>query len=158
VAEALDPAWVAIEEDLQAVPVLDGVENGYWRVVSLTFPTLIVAITAGDGRVFGMRVDLTGYPTVAPAGTPWHLDVNRPLTQMELPAGPSAEVVFRSHWSSINGWTPYMASERVLIQGDHATWAPQHPERSWNPTRTIAFYLTELHKELRSCTVPEVAA
>jgi len=156
--EVFDPARVAIEEDMQSVPVLDGVENRYWRVVSLNFPILIVAITAGNGREFGMRVDVTGYPTAAPAGTPWHIDGNRPLTQAELPAGPSAETVFRSHWSSINGWTPYMASERVLIQGDHATWASQHPDRSWNPTRTIAFYLTELHKELRSCTIPEVTA
>lgn len=154
--EVFDPARLAIEEDLQSVPVLDGVENGHWRVVSLNFPMLTVAITAGDARQFGMRVDVTGYPTAAPAGTPWHIDANRPLTQTELPTGPSAETVFRSQWSSINRWTPYMASERALIQGDHATWAPQHPERSWNPTRTIAFYLTELHKELRSCTIPEV--
>jgi len=156
--EVFDPARVAIEEDLQSVPVLDGVENGYWRVVSLHFPTLIVAITAGDGREFGMRVDVTNYPTAAPAGTPWRIDANRPLTPTELPAGASAETVFRSQWSSINGWTPYMASERVLIQGDHAIWAPQHPDRSWNPTRTIAFYLMELHKELRSCTIPDVTA
>lgn len=156
--EVFDPARVAIEEDLHSVPVLDGVENGYWRVASLNFPTLIVAITAGDRREFGMRVDVTGYPTAAPAGTPWHIDENRPLTQTELPTGASAETVFRSHWSSINKWTPYMASERLLIQGDHVTWAPQHPERSWNPTRNIAFYLTELHKELRSCTIPEVTA
>lgn len=156
--EVFDPARAEVEEDLQSVPVLDGIENGYWRILTVNFPTLIVAVTAGDGRELGVRVDVSGYPTAAPAGTPWDIDSDRPLTLVELPAGPTAHIVFRSQWSQINGHTPYMASERLLIQGDHATWAPQHPERAWNPARTIAFYLTELHKELRACTIPEVPA
>lgn len=157
-SEVYDPARVAIEDDLRSVPVLDGVENGYWRVVDLAFPTLTIAVTTGDGRELGMRVDVTGYPAAAPAGTPWSIVANRPLTLAELPSGATAETVFRSAWSAINGWTPYMASERLLVQGDHATWGAEHPERSWNPNRTIAFYLTELHKELRSCIMPEATA
>jgi hypothetical protein len=105
-----------------------------------------------------MRVNVSGYPTAAPAGTPWDIDADGPLIAAALPSGPGAAGVFCSDWSKINGWTPYMATERLLIQGDHFSWAPQHPERAWNPTRTIAFYLAELHKELRSCTIPEVSA
>lgn len=153
-----DPAQVALEEDLQSVPFLDGVEKRYWRVVRLEFPTLIVAITAGDGRELGMRVDTSDYPTTAPAGTPWNIEANEPLGQPALPSGTTAQTVFRSEWSRINGWTPYMASERLLIQGDHPQWGPQHPERAWNPTRTITFYVSELHKELRSCAIPETDA
>ncbi|WP_309127102.1 hypothetical protein [Microbacterium sp.] len=156
--EAADPARVAIEEDLQSASVLDGVENGRWRVVSLVFPVLIVAVIARDGRELGMRVDVSGYPTAAPAGIPWHLAAGRPLVVAELPTGPAAHIVFHSQWSQLNGWTPYMATERLIIQKDHPEWATVHPGRAWNPTRTIAFYLTELHKELRSCTIPAVSA
>lgn len=156
--DTVDPARAAIEEDLQSVPFLDGVEKRYWRVVRLDFPILFVAVTAGDGRELGMRLDVSGYPTGAPAGKPWDIGTNEPLGLSALPNGSGAQTVFRSEWSRINGWTPYMATERLLIQGDHQQWGSQHPERAWNPNRTITFYLTELHKELRSCTMPETPA
>ncbi|MCX7523421.1 hypothetical protein OSC27_14190 [Microbacterium sp. STN6] len=156
--DTVDPARAAIEEDLQSVPFLDGVEKRYWRVVRVDFPMLLVAVTTGDGRELGMRLDVSGYPTDAPAGTPWNIGTNEPLELAALPSGSAAQTVFRSEWSRINGWTPYMATERLLIQGDHPQWGSQHPERAWNPSRTITFYLSELHKELRSCTMPETAA
>jgi len=113
--DVVDPAQVAIEEDLQSEPFLDGGEKRYWRVVKLDFPVLVVAVTAGDGRELGMRVDVSGYPTSAPAGTPWNIEANGPLSQSALPNGSAAQTVFRSDWSRINGWTPYMATERLLI-------------------------------------------
>lgn len=153
-----DPSLLAVREDLESAAFQDGVVHGRWRVVRFEWPFLVVAIRAGGGGELGMRVELSGYPTAAPAGMPWDLEQDIALAADRLPEGPAAAVVFRSGWSQANGHTPYMASERLTVQGDHLPWAAQHPTRAWNPSRTLEFYVAELHKELRSCTMPKASA
>jgi len=40
----------------------------------------------------------------------------------------------------------------------HANWATDHPERSWNPSRSIDFYLAEVATELADSALPEKEA
>lgn len=153
--DAVDPAQTRVAHDLVAPAFLDGVADGRWKLVRNAWPHVTFAITAGDGREFGIRVELSGYTAAAPAGIPWDLITDRPSTEAELPAGTRADVVFRSGWSTANSWTPYMATERLLLTSGHPDWATLYPSRAWSPGRDLAFYLEQLHAELRTCTIPE---
>lgn len=153
--EAVDPAQERVAHDLRAPAFLDGVADGRWELVKNAWPYLTFAITAGDGRKFGIRVELSGYSASAPAGIPWNLVAKQPSTELELPMGIRADVVFRSGWPKANNWTPYMATERVLLTAGHPDWATLYPGRAWNSGRDLAFYLEQLHTELRTCTIPE---
>lgn len=156
-AELLEPSHAALLDDLQAPAFIDGVDAGRWRLVGIKWPTATFTITAGDGNEMAMRVDLSEYPARPPAGTPWDLYADAPLSAACLPKGPAAGQVFRSAWSAQQGHTPYMATERLALES-HPGWPVKHPERTWTATRTISFYLGELFKELRSCQLPEITA
>ena len=150
-----DPSQTALRADLESAQFEDGAERGRWRFVSLDWPYLTLAISAGDGNELGMRIQVNGYPTAPPAGIPWDLDVGCALPLARLPMGGGAQQVFRSQWSISNSNTPYMATERrIIVPGGHEAWAQQHAEPGWNPNRTIAFYAQQLHAELRGCTIP----
>ena len=152
-----DPSLQRLETDLASVEVQAGVDAGLWRVVSLDGTTLVVAITAGDGKELGMRLVVDGYPNLPPAGQPWDLNADTALTQDKWPAGGSAPQVFSTSWSPGNSNAPYMACDRAGLAA-HPNWAQEHPSRAWHPRRTIAFYLREIHHELLGATLPEGAS
>jgi len=151
-----DPVQARVARDLNEPAFVDGVADGKWAIMSIRWPYIAFSITAGDDRLFGIRVNLEGYAAAAPAGTPWDLVGNRAATFDELPIGTRADRVFRSEWSKSNQLTPYMATERtILLPTQHEGWKSQYPTRAWNARRDIAFYLEQLHRELRTCKIPE---
>lgn len=151
---ALDPCRVRLERDLASADVEAGVEAGLWRTVRLDWPAIFVAITAGDGSELGMRLQVDGYPGVAPAGQPWDLETNAALPAARWPVGGGAEQVFRTDWSVGNANAPYLACDRTGL-ATHPGWADAHPERAWHAGRTIAFYLSEIHHRLRGARTPQ---
>ncbi|MGH3302824.1 MAG: DUF7665 family protein, partial [Streptosporangiaceae bacterium] len=70
------------------------------------------------------------------------------------PVGGATSQVFRQNWPDSNNPAPYMACDRAGVAA-HPQWATQHPDRAWHPGRTIAFYLREIHRELRAATLPQ---
>ncbi|WP_121432273.1 DUF7665 family protein [Actinomadura pelletieri] len=149
-----DPGLARLERDLASAEFDSGVDAGLWRLVSLDWPVLVVAITAGDDRELGMRLDVDGYPVTAPAGQPWDLARNTPLSVQRWPTGRTAETVFHRDWSPQNGNAPYLACDRRGLMA-HPNWAGERPERAWNPNRTITFYLAEIHRELGNARLPD---
>lgn len=149
-----DPSRLRLERDLASADVENGVSAGLWRLVSLQWPYLTVAITTGDGHELGMRILLDNYPTWAPGGQPWDLVQDVPLPVSRWPAGPTASLVFRKDWSVRNGNAPYMACDRAGLAA-HPKWASEHPARAWHARRTVAFYLREIHHELRAASLPQ---
>ncbi|MEO3810788.1 hypothetical protein ABGB17_17450 [Sphaerisporangium sp. B11E5] len=143
-----------LECDLASAEFDSGVDAGLWRLVRLDWPTLVVAIVAGDDRELGMHLNVEGYPATAPAGQPWDLDKNAPLPTDRWPTGGTAELVFRRDWSSSQGNAPYLACDRQGLL-THGNWMAERSDRAWNPTRTITFYLTEIHRELRNASLPD---
>uniref|UniRef100_UPI001ABF84BB DUF7665 family protein n=1 Tax=Amycolatopsis kentuckyensis TaxID=218823 RepID=UPI001ABF84BB len=109
--------------------------------------------TAGDGHELGMRLLVDGYPGQAPAGQPWDLAAGAPLPPTGWPTGGMTALVFRRDWSPQNGNAPYLACDRRALVGH--PWATQHPERAWNPARSIEFYLEQIHHELTAATMPQ---
>jgi hypothetical protein len=148
-----DPARLRLEADLASGDFQAGADAGLWRLVSLTWPHLMVAITAANGSELGMRIVADGYPRLAPGGQPWDLQADAPLPVCRWPAGGSAALVFRADWSVQNKNAPYLACDRTGL-ATHPAWAAQHPDRAWHPGRTIAFYLREIHRELQAAALP----
>lgn len=153
----VDPGLARIEGDLASSEFESGVSAGLWRVASLRWPVLVVAITAGDGNKLGMRLVVDRYPGAAPAGQPWDLERDVPLPTSRWPTGGSAPQVFRLDWSVQNANAPYMACDRTGL-ATHSHWATDHPGRAWHPARTITFYLLEISHELRGATLWQVEA
>lgn len=153
-----DPSLSRLEQDLRGAGVEAGAAAGQWRIVALDWPFLFVAIVAGDGNELGMRLRVDSYPALAPAGQPWDLGPDCALPYERWPTGGTAPQVFRAaDWSRANGDAPYLACDRAGLKA-HPEWASNHPARAWNAGRTIAFYLQEIHFELRGATVPKPAA
>ncbi|MEU9891484.1 hypothetical protein [Sphaerisporangium sp. NPDC051011] len=144
-----NPARHRLEHDLSSAEFESGVEAGLWRLVSLDWPHLIAAVTAGDGQELGMRFDVENYPGTAPAGQPWDLENAEPLQISRWPTGGSSAQIFRPDWSPSNGNAPYLACDRIGL-ATHPNWANDNANRAWNSGRTIVFYLRQLHHELRA--------
>lgn len=149
----VDPDLRRLRHDLLAADVDSGIAAGDWRVVDLTWPTLLVAITVGTDAELGMRIDVQDYPAQAPAGQPWDLPTNTALPVDRWPVTGGELEVFRHDWSVANHNAPYLACDRYGVT-THPDWATGHPQRSWNPNRTIGFYLRELHRVLKDATMP----
>jgi hypothetical protein len=148
-----DPARLRLERDLASGDFQAGADAGLWRLASLTWPYLTMAIAADDGGELGMRIIADDYPRLAPGGQPWDLHADAPLPTCRWPASGSAGLVFRADWSVQNNNAPYMACDRTGL-ATHPHWATQHPDRAWNPGRTIMFYLREIHRELQTAVLP----
>src|ERR1700722_11939381 len=104
----IDPCQLRLERDLAAGEFEIGVAAGIWRFVSLNWPYLTVAVTAGDGNQLGLRIVTDGYPSVAPGGQPWDLGQDSPLPVSRWPSGGTAAQIFRPDWSPQNSNAPYM--------------------------------------------------
>jgi hypothetical protein len=148
-----DPAQLRIEQDLAAGDFEAGVSAGHWRLIQLDWPRLTAAVTYGDGGELGLLIAVDGYPRLAPAGQPWDLRHDRELPCALWPEGGPSQQVFRRDWSPANANAPYLACDRTGL-ATHPNWAAEHPDRTWHPGRTIAFYLTEIHRGLRGATLP----
>ncbi|MFI7296902.1 hypothetical protein [Streptomyces sp. NPDC050121] len=149
----VDPCKARLLRDLQDVAVDAGVDAGLWRIVSVAWPTMTVAFAVGGGRECGMRLDLQDYPAVAPAGQPWDLVADAPLPVEGWPVTGRSPEVFRPDWSPGNGNAPYLPCDRVGL-ATHGQWATESPERAWDPSKTIVFYLEEMHRMLSEARMP----
>ncbi len=148
------PAQQRIERDLHSADFDSGVRAGLWQQAVLRWPHLTAVVTAGDGRQLGLRIAVDDYPALAPGGRLWDLDRDVPLPPARWPAGGSAAQVFRPDWPNSTSPAPYIACDREGLAA-HPNWADEHPGRAWNPRRTIAFYLRQIHHELRAAKLPQ---
>jgi hypothetical protein len=144
-----DPCQLRLERDLTSAGFEAAVAAGQWRVISLIWPTLIVSVSLGDDVQVGLRINLDDYPVEAPSGRPWDLDADAPLPASRWPMTGRSPEVFRAEtdWPTGRDGAPYLACDRVALT-THTNWPTEHPERCWNPSCTIEFYLQELHREL----------
>jgi len=148
------PALQRLERDLADGAVDGGVAAGMWRVMSLDWPELLVAVTLGDGNELGVRILVDGYPAQPPSGQPWDLESSAALPVAQWPLSALAVPTFRRDWSPSNGNAPYLACDRIGLN-THPGWATECPDRAWNPGRRIGFYLTELYRGLQDARLPQ---
>ncbi len=131
---------------LGCVAFVAGESAGRWRLVSVDWPHAVIAIAAAlrpdalDEVV--LRFELTNYPNGAPTGMPWDIDRGQQLDHRRYPKGEVVGPVFRTDWE--NGRALYTAYDRVALQS-HSDWVSRYPRSAWNPSRTIVFYLNQVH-------------
>ncbi|MHA6783339.1 DUF7665 family protein [Pseudonocardia saturnea] len=150
------PGEIRLRADLAGPGFHAGVHAGLWRNPAVDWPALTVEIAVGDDEFASLRLAVDGYPARAPGGQLWDQENDRALPPGQWPRGGTAEKVFRLDWSVPNGGAPYLPCDRTGLS-THPDWAAAHPERSWNPSRSITFYLDEIARELQDAHLPDQA-
>jgi hypothetical protein len=151
------PERLRLERDLEAEDFEAGIAAGLWRIENYEWPILDVALTAGDGHELGMRLEVDDYPRLAPGGQLWDHADDSPLQQDRWPVGACAPQVFKEGWAPQGRMAPYMACDRHTL-ASKPEWSSQYPDRAWNPSRSITFYLSEVSFELREAELPQSEA
>jgi hypothetical protein len=125
-----------------------GVASGWWRFVSLTWPYLIVGITARDNVEYGFRFHCADYPRTAVTAQPWDLAADAPLPGNRWPTGRArVPKAFNPGWK--NATCLYLPCDRRAIEG-HDNWRHEHPALLWDPEKGICKYLGIIHELLNS--------
>jgi len=143
------PAERAVAVDLDSPRFRAGVHRGHWRLLSHTFPILLVAVAAiepdGNQREYSFRFELTGFPGVAPEVRKWDLSTNTLQAAERRPKGSTRVSEAFKAWG---GGTVYRPWDRLA--GAHGNWATNYPTLAWNPKRDLAFVLEDLYGLLAS--------
>jgi hypothetical protein len=139
------PTESAVGADLVSARFLAGAARKQWRVVSYTFPVLIVAVAAvePDGRAseYAFRLELTGFPGTAPEAQIWDLAANGHLAANLRPKGSQRVTEAFKDWTAPH--PVYRPWERT--SGQHNNFAQAYPDLAWHPKRDLTFILEELH-------------
>jgi hypothetical protein len=148
----MDVAEKVLRAHLDAGPFLSGVDRGRWRLVALSWPHVIIAVSAaersGAPPEYTFRFECSGYPQTAPTAQPWSEFDNVPLPPERWPGGRSrVPAAFNPSWKS--GQALYLPCDRLAIQG-HDPWLTQHPSMIWSPRRDITQYLHVVYDLLNS--------
>lgn len=144
----ISPAQEALESDLSAPAFRCGQFEGRWRLVSMSWPHVFIAISAparaNAPAEFIFRFECTGYRQKPPIGCPWDLEAKTLLPASRWPRGRSIfSSVFRPDWKG--GESLYLPCDRMALEG-HDQWPHQHPNRMWQPERGIVCYLEQVYE------------
>jgi hypothetical protein len=143
----------ALDEHLRGGRFQSGAAAGHWRLVCVTWPVTLVAVSAaerpGSPSEFVLRFELTGYPHAAPTGGLWDLGTDASLLPACRPKGDRAAQLFR-----VDGWkggatAMYAPWDRIGLEA-HPDWASTYPNDAWNPTRDLSFILSKIHEVLNA--------
>lgn len=145
----IGPDQRALEDHLRAARFQAGVEGDRWRLISLTWPIAMIAVSAAERpegpKEFVLKFELSGYPAVGPTACPWDLDGDVILPAAKRPKGARVGHIFRTDWE--NGEALYGPWDRRAADG-HQDWPAKYPRYIWNARRDLTFYLTNVHDAL----------
>lgn len=143
------PDEKALRADVAKAAFRAGAADKRWRLVSITWPHVLIGITAKDGREFVLRFNCAGYPAVPPTAGPWDPQRNAILAFEHWPRshGGRLGAVFRTDWKF--GTALYLPCDREAIAG-HEAWRTEMPSKIWRPSAGIVQYLELVH-ELLNC-------
>jgi hypothetical protein len=142
------PDEIALRADLNKPAFNVGVAEHRWRLISVAWPFVIVAVFASDGTDLAIRFDGSGYPNSI-TGRLWDPQTNGApaADRWPLSKGGRVAAVFRRDWKQ--GSALYLPCDREAIAG-HDNWRGLHPEQIWIPSKGITLYLESVH-ELLHC-------
>lgn len=130
-----------------------GVAAGHWRLVEINWPHSLIEVSAAERpnspSEFVLRLELSGYSTVAPTGSVWDTQAQCWLAPAQRPKGERAGALFRTDQWTGGATAMYAPWDRIGLSS-HPHWAQQHPLEAWNPTRDISFVLTNVHEVLNA--------
>jgi hypothetical protein len=139
----------ALQSDLAKPKFRLGQAEGRWRFVTLSWPFVLIGVTAKDGQEYVLRFNCAEYPQTPPTGGPWDTEGNAILAFNRWPCSKGGRVgsVFRTNWK--NGSALYLPCDRESIAG-HDNWRTEMPSKIWRSSEGIVQYL-ELVYELLHC-------
>jgi hypothetical protein len=149
--QAIAPDERALRQHLSSARFQQGVDDGRWRLISLTWPHALIEVAAaprdGAPSQFLLRFELSGYPLPGPTAGLWDTQTGSYLGAAGRPKGERATLIFRGDWEQ--GRALYAAWDRVALAG-HPDWAQRFPRHAWSNTRDLAFYLANVFEVLNS--------
>lgn len=136
---------------LEAGRFQSGLDLGRWRVLSVTWPHAVIAVTAAwrqDGpSEFSFRFELTDYPRTLPTAQPWDSEGSLPLSIDKWPAGDThVSRAFNPGWNSTALYLPF---DRLALAG-HEGWLTVAPADRWDPSIGITQYLRRIYELINS--------
>jgi len=148
---AQKPDERAFRQDVGGGAFLRGAARGRWRLVKITWPHAVIAVSAapraGFPSEYAFRFELTNYPQDPPTAAPWEVERDLPLATTHWPTGRSRlAAAFNPGW---NAAAIYIPCDRLAVQG-HDAWRTQHPSMIWQPSGDITQYLSVLYELLNS--------
>lgn len=148
-AAAAGPDERALRADLARPAFRLAQTEGRFRLISITWPIVLLGVSAIDGQEYVLKFDCSGYPSLAPTACPWDAESNVPLPFGRWPRSKGGRVgaVFRPDWKG--GSALYLPCDRVSREG-HDNWRTETPTMIWRPERGITQYLEIVH-ELLNC-------
>ena len=143
------PDEKAFRADVAKAMFRAAVAEKRWRLLDITWPHVLIAVTARDGREHVLRFNCAGYPATPPTAGPWDVKHNAVLVFDLWPRSKGGRLgaVFRTDWKG--GTALYLPCDRVSIEG-HDNWRTEMPSKIWRPSAGIIQYLELVH-ELLHC-------
>lgn len=157
--EGMLPDELIFRDHIRSGSFLSGVDRGWWRLVSVNWPIILIGVTAAprpnipsapDEYIF--RFDCANYPQIAPTAQPWDLDRNAPLEPAKWPGGDvRITEIFNPGWVAgpDKSHCLYVLCDRLSMIG-HDGWRNQYPHLIWKSTSDITLYLGLIHELLNS--------
>jgi hypothetical protein len=143
------PDEKVLRADLAKAVFRAGVAAKRWRLISVAWPHVFVAVTAKDGREYVLRFNGAGFPATPPTAGPWDMQRNAVLAFDLWPRsrGGRLGAVFNPTWKQ--GTALYLPCDRESIAG-HEHWRVQTPSKIWRPAAGLVQYLELVHELLNS--------
>lgn len=152
-AAVMAPDERALREHLHGGRFQAGVAAGRWRLISVTWPAVVVAVSAAERSnspaEFVLRFELGGYPQNPPTGGLWDTVADASLPADRRPKGERAAHLFRADGWHGGATAMYAPWDRMGLQA-HANWANDYPHDAWNPARDLSFILAKVHEVLNA--------
>jgi hypothetical protein len=128
-----------------------GVAEKRWRLISLTRPYVMIAVSAAvrDGAPdeYVFRFEFSNYPHEALTACPWDLDAKNIPLPTKWPGGVDrVEKAFNPGWRQD---ALYLPCDRIARMA-HDQWVTEHPEYLWSADKEITFYLEIIYDYLHS--------
>jgi hypothetical protein len=137
---------------IEAGPFQSGVDRGRWRLISIAWPFVVIAVSAAERRgapqEYALRFECSNYPSVAPTARFWDVehDCSLPYGRRSWGTGRVA-LAFRIDWKGDQ--CLYLPCDRGALPG-HDAWRTQHPWMIWDASSDITLYLRVLYDLLHS--------
>jgi hypothetical protein len=124
-----------------------GVDRGRWRLVSITWPFVVIAVSAaersGAPQEYALRFECSNYPSVASTARFWDVEHDCSLSHGQRPWGTGrVALAFRIDWKGDQ--CLYLPCDREALHG-HDAWRTQHPGIIWDASSDITLYLRVLY-------------
>jgi hypothetical protein len=125
-----------------------GLALGHWRLISVSWPIVVLEVSAGDGHRFAFRFECVGYPSSRPEVTVWDIGEDTPLPADARPVMLDPyQLVFRTDWEG--GQHLYHPMERHAF-ATHNGWSNDLRFKLWISARGLTQWCHELHGMLNS--------